>query len=212
MAYNENRVADLGKVMVEVEDVMTAQDVVDCVNNRINRYSKPGGLTFTEGPRLERAIRKVADEVREFHTTQSSWVAPDESQWLALGLYWVSSEMVDLCPNNHIKLLNRAQLIERLDQLIAESLEEADEEYPSPWDEEEQDIARAWLNASPYTVWKLYQEAREKAEDWLTDNLFDMASGNTSGKSLVNMVSDTYAEAVGTWRQNYIKNRGENAA
>lgn len=200
-----NDLTNLAKLMDDVADVMTPEDVSEAIHY-INRYF--GDLA---GSRLEAKVRTVADKVRRFHNPPKFGGPAQEANWVAMGLLYVTGDELDLVDTR--KCPSRQALREQYDIRVAEAEEEAlhDETYTSPYNDEEKRVVYAWLDASPYVVWRMYSDALQKARMELEDRLFDFINDDDNLSSLQHDLQKNFRATAWDWRENLLAKK-ENVA
>lgn len=148
------------------------------------------GRRFPSGIKVHLEVERLAREV-------TSWFRRDnEGHWLALGLDIVTDGVTGFGATSH----PRTWLRDHLGESIAESREEATNEYPCPWDDEDERLAFEWLDISPYRLWSIIRKCRDYALLTLDEQLIFYASGDDNGHGLASVVEEAFADAVREWR------------
>jgi hypothetical protein len=148
------------------------------------------GKRFPGGIKVHLEIERLAREVE-------SWFRRDsETHWLSLGLDIVTDGVTGYGTASH----PRSWLRDALEESISESKDEATDEYPCPWDDENERLAFLWLDVSLYKLWTIIQEARSHALDVLDEQLIFYASGDDTGYGLASVVEERFADSVREWR------------
>lgn len=122
-------------------------------------------------------ICSIQTQVAEF----VGWSGLDEPQqppghrsdlvaWLEVGLALLSDDRYNKDPN--LQFPNHVQ--EAFETQVAEVSESGSVGHP--WDDDILDACRRWLTATPYRVWRFYQDVQGAAQDALEEVLLDIVS------------------------------------
>lgn len=121
-----------------------------------------------------------------------------EGNWLALGLDIVTDGMMAVAGT---PTKTRSQLREALQEDVEECREMATAQYPFRWKKEELFVADAWLDISPYRLWKMVNEAREWGLMEFDEQFLGMTSGVETGSTIGPVIEERFSDIVRQWRE-----------
>jgi hypothetical protein len=182
----------------EFEDVMDTADIADAIE-RING-NRPDFLKVI-GDRLVREIRAVAKACRDW------WKNPmnDAGDWLGLGLDVVTHQMTDFgydAQRSRHVTFTRDALRAKITEMVEEAAElAANDDRHEPWDETDAAMALAWLDTTPYVLWRIFEEARDAGLDEFNDQLFTMAHSGEVAQEIGRTIQKKFDIAVWEWRE-----------
>lgn len=156
------------------------------------------------------AMQDVARKVAEFVSLQHGNMA----HWLADGLVELTGydPMLRLSGSwNGGKDCGMSvqDLRNRIEEAQAEEQEEVDEGWDGGvfWDAETKALTESWLAQTPYAVWHAVNDVEEWAVDSFRESFFDMARGDSNGKSLANYCQERWQGYVKKWGEKWDKAR-----
>jgi hypothetical protein len=166
--------------------MLTAADRTAAAD-RLNRYLPP--LVRYQGVILDNKIGEIDHAVERF------WESVDATRWLALGIDVLFD--IGFAPPRG-RPMTREALVEKFDNLVAE----ANQSDPSAWEPEAVAIGKAWLQVSPYTVWRMVEDARESAYDAVEGVLFEACGGDTrEDRSVVQAICQSFRKSIADWEK-----------
>jgi hypothetical protein len=147
-------------------------------------------------------LRRTLSKVRMFSTSTHAWVQPNLGLWLLNGLDYLGGGCFSLHSRPVGLIITREYLQEKFEAAAQEALidhqewlKDDPEDYRKthqdnpdlkahPWGDDTMVLCRAWLQISPYRVWKLHKSLLERASSIVEEGLLDLASGAEDGHDL----------------------------
>jgi len=144
-------------------------------------------------------MRRTISRVRSFTTTAHAYVQPGFGLWLLNGLEYLSDGCFSLQSRPMGLIVTREYLRDSFEaaakqtladhqEWLADDPEDYRKTHPDntdlkahPWGDDTLALCRAWLQISPYRVWKLHKSLLEHAMGIVEEGLYDLASGADAG-------------------------------
>jgi hypothetical protein len=173
----------------------------------------------TNTEELQNHTLNIAQQVAGFASPKYEGSTPLIVFWLMQGLVWLDDDFNRLWSTRTQRLPTVAALKNYVAQLAQEALETELDEYGAdpmgylkrhptwgvpavtchPWGAVHMEEIQAWLNATPYTVWSIYDKVHKTAQSELDRLLLDFVSGQDDG-FLAELVAKHFDNEMKKWK------------
>lgn len=153
---------------------------------RLNRHL-PSHLQYKDRD-LDIRLNEIGRHVSDWWSRSNS----DARFWLAFGL----DLMFDCGFLNSRKQESQPTLVDRFEAMVAE----ANEADPEAWSPSNIVLGKTWLQITPYTLWRMVEDAREAGFAEVEDTLFEAAQGVSDGSSIAKAIERSFSKSVMDWQ------------